>query len=98
MEVENKPKTKTFKEYYNDEEYKKKHRLYMTEKIDCLVCECSIDRVNMARHNRTSKHIRNEENKKYKDNLEILTNMDLRININNKEDLINFRDLLKNLK
>lgn len=57
MENIEKPKKeyKTFKQYYEDPEFKKRHREKASEKIPC---ECGIlsSRCNMSKHKKTNKH------------------------------------------
>lgn len=50
------PKYKTFKEYYQNEDYKRKHLEKITEKIPCE-CGQDIMRVYMSRHMKTKKHL-----------------------------------------
>ena len=49
--------SKTFKDYYQDPVFRKKHRMYMKAKV---ICECGSmsSRNNMPRHKRTNKHLR----------------------------------------
>lgn len=47
--------TKTFKDYYADEEFKKKHQKYMLETIECE-CGCKVMRSNISKHKKTPKH------------------------------------------
>ena len=49
--------TKTFKEYYNNPEFKEKHNKYIREKIMCEDCKKDVQRVAMAKHKRTKKHL-----------------------------------------
>lgn len=51
---ENKIK-KSFKDYYKNEDYKKKHLEYIKEKITCD-CGCQVTRVGMCKHKRNEKH------------------------------------------
>lgn len=46
---------KTFKEYYSDPDFKKKHLEYINTKIKCPVCRCKITRSHMTRHKRTKR-------------------------------------------
>ena len=50
-------KTKTFKEYYQDPEFREKHRNYMATKVACD-CGAVTARNNMHRHKQTNKHKR----------------------------------------
>lgn len=58
-------KYKTFKEYYSDPEYKKKHLEQQAEKIICD-CGVTIAKYNLSRHKKTQKHIILKENKQLK--------------------------------
>ncbi len=49
---------KTFKEYYADPEYKRRHLARMQEKLECPTCNVSISRSNMSKHKKTKHHIR----------------------------------------
>ena len=46
---------KTFKDYYKDDEFKKKHQAYMLESIECE-CGCKVMRSNISKHRKTPKH------------------------------------------
>jgi hypothetical protein len=46
---------KTFKDYYQDEEYRKKHLEYMKTPILCA-CGCAVPRCQMTVHKKTDKH------------------------------------------
>ena len=46
---------KTFKEYYEDEAFKAKHKAYMAQHVTCE-CGCSTVRHNMSKHKKTEKH------------------------------------------
>jgi cytochrome c-type biogenesis protein CcmH/NrfF len=51
-------KVKTFKEYYLNDDYKKKHLEYIKEKVSCPNCKTEgIARCNMTHHRRTTKCI-----------------------------------------
>jgi hypothetical protein len=59
-------KYKTFKEYYQDPEFRKRHMQKLNEKVMCE-CGSKTSRVNMWRHKRSEKHKRRMdeiENKK----------------------------------
>ena len=57
---------KTFKDYYDDPKYRKKHLDYMKQKIQCE-CDVITRRCNMSKHRKTAAHIKwVEENNKYK--------------------------------
>ncbi len=49
---------KTFKDYYQDPEYKAKHKKYLLTKVPCLNCNCMVTRCNMSHHKKTPKCIR----------------------------------------
>ena len=57
--------TKTFKEYYQDPDFKKRHNDYMLQKVNCS-CGILTMRCNMSKHKKTQKHInwteKNEKN------------------------------------
>ena len=53
-------KTKTFREYYQDPEFRKRHQEYMKTKITCD-CGKTVMRVNMPRHKRSSYHNKNSK-------------------------------------
>lgn len=57
-----KKKQKTFKEYYQDPEFKEKHKKYVSEKIKCS-CGRMVMRMAMAKHKRTKIHERNLKEK-----------------------------------
>ena len=48
---------KTFKDYYADPEFRKRHLRYMSEKVPCD-CGFQCRRSYMTRHKRTNKHNR----------------------------------------
>lgn len=50
-----KKKYKSFKEYYQDEEFKQKHLQRISEKIKCPMCDCMIQRYAMCKHQKTKK-------------------------------------------
>ena len=54
-EPNNKKQYKTFKEYYQDEDFKKKHKQYVSEKV---LCECGryTARSNLIKHQKTTVH------------------------------------------
>jgi hypothetical protein len=54
-EPENKKVRKTFKEYYQDEDFKKKHLAYILTKCECS-CGKQITRSNMSAHKKTAAH------------------------------------------
>lgn len=64
-------KCTTFKERYNtDEEFREKHRQYMSNKIQCPYCSNVVtSRANYWKHSKTKKHIRNVENKELQEKL-----------------------------
>jgi hypothetical protein len=53
-------KYKTFKEYYQDEEFRNRQKKYLAEKIVC-VCGAKISRSNAASHRKTTIHKRRLE-------------------------------------
>ena len=68
---------KSFKEYYNDPEYRKKHLAKVNEKIKC---ECGQDcsRGNLAAHKKTSRHNKSMLEKKgtISNTEELITNLE----------------------
>ena len=52
MEVK---KSKSFKDYYEDPEFKKKHQLYMSQKIPCKQCGQIVMRGGMTKHKKSNK-------------------------------------------
>lgn len=48
-------KKKTFKDYYENEEFRKKQQEYLQKKVDCT-CGKKIRRGNLARHQQTNMH------------------------------------------
>lgn len=69
-------KSKTFRDYYKDPEYKKKHLAYMATKVKCHHCMKSLTRANMTNHLRTLKCQKARERKlKIIDNVEKLSNL-----------------------
>jgi len=54
-DTEKKTGSKTFKEYYADPEFKKKHLAYVKEKVMCD-CGKEISRSNMSAHVKTKLH------------------------------------------
>ena len=46
---------KTFKDYYEDPEYRQKHLEYIGQKIDCA-CGAIVSRSNMGHHRHSKKH------------------------------------------
>ena len=48
---------KKFSEYYQDPEFKKKHKEYMAEHVECA-CGAKTARNNMPRHQKTQKHLK----------------------------------------
>ncbi len=52
----NKPQKKSFKEYYANPEYRKKHIAHMMEYVTCKICDISTSRCNMSKHRKTNKH------------------------------------------
>lgn len=50
-------KNKTFKDYYNDPEWRDRHLKRLSEKIKCE-CGAMVSRSNMLRHKTTKKHIK----------------------------------------
>lgn len=52
---DNKKKHKTFKEYYQDEEFKERHNNYIKQKVPCE-CGRQVMRVQLAKHKRTKIH------------------------------------------
>ena len=53
-----KPK-KSFKEYYQNEEFKARHLKKIKEKVMCKACGCLVRRCNMSHHRQTAKHQKN---------------------------------------
>ncbi len=49
--------SKTFKEYYQNPEFKEKHKKYMAEKITCKCGKTDIARYNMTKHKKIKQHI-----------------------------------------
>ncbi len=47
---------KTFKEYYQNPEFKARHLKYITEKITCNICGVEFSRCNKCKHERSQKH------------------------------------------
>lgn len=56
--VEKVKRTKTFKEYYSDEEFKKKHLAHMLEKVECSACKRMVSRGNISTHKKSRMHVR----------------------------------------
>lgn len=46
---------KTFKEYYQNEDFKEKHKAYMSEEVRCS-CGLMSKRANLTRHKKTETH------------------------------------------
>jgi len=61
--MEEKKIKKTFKDYYQNDEFKEKHLEYIKEKIKCE-CGSDVSRVSLARHKRSNMHIKNMNNLK----------------------------------
>ena len=57
MSVKENKKSKTFKDRYQNKDFKEKHLKYIQEK---LACECGlmVSRVAIAKHRRTKKHLK----------------------------------------
>jgi hypothetical protein len=53
--IEEKPQ-KTFRDYYADPEFRRKHLARMQEKVECKVCGAIISRSNMSKHTNTTRH------------------------------------------
>lgn len=51
-------KTKTFKEYYQDEAFRERHKNYIMTKIKCECGQEDVLRCNMSKHKKTQKHIK----------------------------------------
>lgn len=69
-------KYKTFTDYYQDPEYKKKHKAYMATKVQCIHCRKTVTRANMTNHTRTLKCQKSREMKiKAIDNIKKLTDL-----------------------
>ncbi len=47
---------KTYKDYYADPEFKKRHLSYMAVKVKCPGCGFTVCRSNMTKHKRTIRH------------------------------------------
>ena len=60
MEIPKDKKYKSFKEYYTNPEFKKKHLEYINARVKCE-CGASIVRCGLARHKRTITHKRGME-------------------------------------
>ncbi len=45
--------------YY--EKNKEKHLNYLTEKIECEICNVSVSRTNLSSHKKSNKHIKNQQ-------------------------------------
>jgi hypothetical protein len=58
----------SFKERYQNEEYKKKHLEKIKELVRCEMCNCEIMRCGRSRHERSQKHILNKMLNDYKEN------------------------------
>lgn len=58
-------KVKKFMDYYQNEDFKKKHLEKMKEKINCNNCNKLVSRCNMCKHQRTTacKNYNNNNNK-----------------------------------
>ncbi len=54
--VDDMPRTKTFKEYYANPEYRRRHLDEIMAKVECPVCNSKVARCNMSKHSRTKKH------------------------------------------
>ena len=61
-------KAKTFKDYYEDPEWKARHLKKLSEKIKCN-CGAMVSRGNMLRHKATRKHVKAIVEPEQKDNL-----------------------------
>lgn len=59
---------KTFKEYYADPEYKKKHKAYCLENIECE-CGRLVSRVGMYRHKSSQIHLKTMQKKEQNTNI-----------------------------
>ena len=76
-------KVKTFKDYYQDPEFKKRHLAYIKEKV---ICECGtkISKHNKYRHLNSEKHKRIMEGKELKEkdkqNNEAIQKLEKKIN------------------
>lgn len=57
----NNKKAKTFKDYYADPEYRRKHLAYISERVKCNDCGIETARCNMSKHKKTVKHIKISE-------------------------------------
>jgi len=55
--IDNNKKVKTFKEYYNDPEFKRKHKEYIMGKVNCDCGKQGVLRCNLSKHRNTQKHI-----------------------------------------
>ena len=56
-----KPKSKTFKDYYQDPDYKKNHLEYVMTKVECPQCGVMCSRCNLTKHKKSKKHRKHEE-------------------------------------
>jgi hypothetical protein len=65
--MENKPKS--FKEYYQNPEFKKKHLEYIMSKVQCTDCGAMCSRCNLTKHKKSVKHLKHlaEQEKKEKE-------------------------------
>lgn len=54
-------KSKTFKDYYQNADYKKKHLEYVMTKVECKDCGSMISRCNLTKHKKSVKHMKHEE-------------------------------------
>ena len=54
-------KTKVFKDYYQNADYKKKHLEYIMTKVACPECGAMCARCNLTKHKRSIKHKKYEE-------------------------------------
>jgi len=86
-------KYKTFKDYYQDPEFKKRHMEYINSYVTCS-CGTQVRRAYMTVHKKTKKHIRGAENNKEKSNkLENIDESDKCVIVVSEKTL---KNLLKN--
>lgn len=51
---------KTFRDYYANPEYRKKHLEYISGKVQCPQCETMVARCNLSKHRQSMKHKKND--------------------------------------
>lgn len=95
VQVVEKPikRSKTFKERYQDPEYKEKHKQYVNQKIECD-CGKSVTRAGLALHKRSRIHQKRLDEKKNNDETELLKRI-LELGSKNKSSQKIAQELLK---